>query len=180
MLYARCIVSDVLLTCPRLQAEKAAEEEAAAARAAASGPACPPTAVLGFAPASQTSGKAHSTTGKHSWLADLFASHHKKRKTAAQSSSEDGSETSGAHQDSRDHGAVNGALDAAVSSHVTESEEGAGEGGRDYGAAWRVAAQSSPAQPSPPPEESGALPSFGVYFLSAFCATISYSSFCSW
>lgn len=156
----------MLLSCPCLQAEKAAEEEAAAARAAASGPACPPTAVLGYAPASQTSGQAHRTTGKHSWPADLFASHHKKRRTAAQSSSEDGSETSGAHRDSRDNGAVNGALDGAVSTHVTESQEGAGEGGQDYGAVWRDAAQTSPAPPSPPPpEESGALSSFGVCFL---------------
>lgn len=148
----------MLLSCPCLQAEKAAEEEAAAARAAASGPACPPTAVLGFAPASQTSGQAHRPTGKHSWPADLFASHNKKRRTAARSSSEDGSETSGAHRDPRG----NGALDGAVSSRVTKSEEGAGEGGRDYGAVWRDAAHSSPAPSSPPPDESGALSSFDV------------------
>jgi len=140
-------VSIYVLIC---QAEKAAKEEAAAARAAASGPARPPTALLGFAPAPQASGRAQSATGKYSWPANFFDDSKKKRSSeaAALDASEQGSETSGAFgRGSRGSG--------AVSSEVVNGEEAGGDSGQDYGAVWRDAAQSSPVSPSPSPSNTG-------------------------
>ena len=108
--------------------------------------------MLGFAPTSHTSDEPQSATGKHSWPADFFDSS-RKRYHAAALGSEKGSETSGAVQ-------LESLGSGAESSHVTavaDADGVAGEVGQDYGAAWREAAHFSPAPPSPPPQDKGAL-----------------------
>jgi len=133
------------------QAEKAAEEDAAAGRAAASGPARPPTTMLGFTPTSHTPNEPQSATGKHSWPANFFDIGRKRRHATALGS-ENGSETSGAVQlESLGNGAESSQVIAAV-----EADGVDGEGGQDYGAAWRDAAHFSPASPNPPPQDTGA------------------------
>ena len=152
-----------LSSCPRvfhadgliyLQAEREAEEEAAAARAAANSPARPPTALLGFAPASQASETTQSGTGKHSWPTTFFDGPVKKHRahSVVFNSGEQGSEASGAHD-------LNRVDSGTVSSVAKADKEGGSDGeeaGQDYGAAWREAAQSSPAQPMPSPQDTGA------------------------
>jgi hypothetical protein len=108
--------------------------------------------MLGFAPTSHTSSEPQSATGKHCWPADFFDSSRKRRHAAALGS-ENGSETSGAVQlESLGSGAESSRVSAAVGADGVD-----GDTGRDYGAAWRDAAHASPAPPSPPPQDTGAV-----------------------
>ena len=128
-----------------MQAEEAAQQESAAARTP-SRPR-PPTAVLGFAPPSQASPSTFTVpaSGKHSWPAHFFDDSRKKRRTA---DSEQESAAGSGHQDeSVDTG--------AVSSCMGNGDSMAGDGlDKDFGAAWRDAAQSPlPSQcPAPAPD----------------------------
>lgn len=125
-----------------MQAEEAVKQESAA-KTTPSRPR-PPTAVLGFAPPSPFSPATKPATGKYSWPANFFDDSRNKKVCQA-ADSEQESAAVGQHQDELvDTG--------AVSSHMGNGDSTAGdEQEKDFGAAWRDAAQS------PPPHQSPAL-----------------------
>ena len=127
-----------------MQAEEAAQQESAAA----SKPSCPrpPTAVLGFAPLSQASPSPSPMPafGKHSWPAHFFDNSKKKRICQAADSEQESVAASGHQDESGDTG--------AVSSRMGNGDSMAGDGlDKDFGAAWRDAAQSPVLSQSPAP-----------------------------
>ena len=131
-----------------MQAEEAAQQESAAARTP-SRPR-PPTIVLGYAPPSQASPSTTLASGKHSWPAHFFDDSRKKRIRQAADNEQESATASEHRDESVDSG--------AVSSHMGDGDSMAGDGlEKDFGAAWRDAAQSPmPSQSATPAPETGA------------------------
>lgn len=125
-----------------MQAEEAAQQESAAA-GKPSRPR-PPTAVLGFAPLSQASPSPTPAFGNHSWPPHFFDNSKKKRICQAADSEQESVAASGHQDESGDTG--------AVSSRMGNGDSMAGDGlDKDFGAAWRDAAQSPVLSQSPAP-----------------------------
>lgn len=123
-----------------MQAEEAAQQ-ASAAVTTPSRPR-PPTAVLGFAPPSPFSPATKPATGKYSWPANFFDDSKNKKICQAADSEQESAPAGGLPDESVDTG--------AVSSHKGNGDIMADGGqGKDFGAAWRDAAQSPPPSQSP-------------------------------
>lgn len=142
-----------------IQEAEAAEAEAAEARAAATGPAPPPTAILGFVPSDGPSNPA-PVTGKYSWPAGFFQkrkqSHaatlqitasstlHSQSSMQSQGSLQQDNASGDSHNAVQTSGSAGPNKETDAAAHKSKDDSSSAEEGtdKDHGAAWRDAAMA--------------------------------------